>query len=654
MHKIYVTMTYDYNTMQIYVSELMRNRETAEVEFKSAKGGFPRSFWETYSAFANTHGGTIVLGVKEKDGLFSLNKLTDEEIEKLQKDFWSGVHNKNTINVCLLKNDEVEVAEIEGHKVILFHIPQAQRDQRPVHCTQDAFNGTFRRNYEGDYLCGTTEVRRMFADADITRPADGRILKNYSWDDIDMPSFEQYKRLFATAKPSHPWHALSNEDLMRRLGGYRKDRETGEEGFTLAGILMFGKYDSIIDQTCAPRFFPDYKEIPADTTTTRWIDRVCPDGTWEANLFQFYRRVLPKLQQVIPTPFRLEGNQRQDETPAHEALREAFANLCVHADYSEESSLIVNRYPHKIVFSNPGVMLISKQQFYQGGESVCRNTSLQQMFMMIGSAEKAGSGVDKILKGWETLNWKRPYPTEKSQPNKVDLVMPLESLLDENVLAELDRVFGKRIKALDSNGLIVLSMALTEELINNERLRDALALHPTDITHLLQRLCKEEFLTSTGHGRGTVYTLKVATSDEKVATLNGSWVAPPSGSWVVTPTEPRVITPEESKVATSERKDATSERKDATSVEKDATSVEKDATAERKDATSTSLRMSREKLKSEIISYCSEWRTAAEIASYLGKTKPYIRNRVLPQMSDVLQMRFSKENHPGQKYKVKD
>ncbi len=626
-------MTYDYTDMQISVSELMKNRETAEVEFKSAKGGIPKSFWETYSAFANTHGGTIVLGVKEKDGIFSLNDLTDEQVEKLQKDFWSGVHNKNTINQCLLKDSDVEVAEIEGKKVVLFYIPQAQRDQRPVHCAQDAFSGTFRRNYEGDYLCSNAEVRRMFADADITRPADGRILKNYSWDDIDLPSLEQYRRLFATAKPSHPWHALSNDELMRKLGGYRKDRESGEEGFTLAGLLMFGKYDSIIDQSCAPRFFPDYKEIPADTTTARWIDRVCPDGTWEANLFQFYRRVLPKLQQVIPTPFRLEGNQRQDETPAHEALREAFANLCVHADYSEESSLIVNRYPHKIVFSNPGVMLISKQQFYQGGESVCRNTSLQQMFMMIGSAEKAGSGVDKILKGWETLNWKRPYPTEKAQPNKVDLVMPLESLLDEKVLAELDRLLGKRIKALDSNGLIVLSMALTEDLINNERLRDALALHPTDITHLLQRLCKEEFLVSSGHGRGTVYTLKVATSDGKDATSNGSWVVNPSGSWVVNPTGSRVVSPERTKDATSDGKDATSDGKDATSI---------------------SLRMSKEELKSEIISYCSEWRTAAEIASYLGKTKSYIRNRVLPKMSDVLQMRFSKENHPGQKYKVKD
>ena len=625
-------MAYDFSSMQLYVSQIIKDRETAEIEYKSAKGGFPKNFWETYSAFANTHGGTIVLGVKEKDGIFTLNNLTDDDIDKLQKDFWSGVHNKNTINACLLKNDDVEVGEIEGHKVILFHIPQAQRDQRPIHCTQDAFNGTFRRNYEGDYLCGNAEVRRMFADADITRPADGRILKNYSWDDIDMPSFEQYRRLFATAKPSHPWHTLSNDELMRKLGGYRKDRETGEEGFTLAGILMFGKYDSIKDPTCAPKFFPDYKEIPADTSSTRWIDRIYPDGSWEANLFQFYRRVLPKLQQVIPTPFRLEGNQRKDETPAHESLREAFANLCVHADYSEESSLLVYRYPHRIVFSNPGVMLISKQQYYQGGESVCRNTSLQQMFMMIGSAEKAGSGVDKILKGWETLNWKRPYPIEKAQPNKVELVMPLESLLDESVLLELDKLFGKRLGQLDSNEKIAVSMALTERVINNERLRDTLSLHPADITHMLQHLCKEGFLASSGHGRGTVYMLNVATLGEKVATSEGK-VATPKESWVVTQTGSWVVTPTKSKVATSGEKVATSEGKVATPNPK---------------------RMSKEDMRKMIIDYCSEWRTVSEIADYMCRNKQYIRNKILPVMHDVLQMLFPKENHPGQKYKVRD
>ncbi|MBP5372418.1 MAG: putative DNA binding domain-containing protein [Bacteroidales bacterium] len=621
-------MQYDYNDMQIYVAELMRDRESTEVEFKSAKGGFPKSFWETYSAFANTHGGVIVLGVKEKDDTYTLNHLTNEEVDKLQKDFWSNVHNKNTINSCLLKSSDVQVAEIEDAKVILFYIPQAQREQRPIHCTLNAFNGTFRRNHEGDYLCSNAEVRRMFADADITRPADSRILKNYSWDDIDMPSFEQYRRLFATARPSHPWHTLSDEALMRKLGGYRKDRETGEEGFTQAGLLMFGKYDSIIDQSCAPHFFPDYKEIPDDTSITRWLDRICPDGTWEANLFQFYRRVLPKLQQVIPTPFQLEGNQRRDETPAHESIREAFANLCVHADYSEESSLLVNRYAHRIVFSNPGTMLISRQQYYQGGESICRNKSLQQMFMMIGSAEKAGSGVDKILKGWETLNWKRPYPIEKAQPNKVELIMPLESLLDEKVLSELCHIFGDKIKKREQSDIMALSLALTENVINNERIREVLAMHPADVTHLLQRLCKEDLLISFGHGRGTVYSLKDATLQDKGASSNP-------------------------KDATLQNKDASSDTRGATLLDKGASLDPKGATSQNKGATSISSRMSKKELRKAILAYCSEWRTAAEIALYLGKTKPYIRNKVLPQMSDVLQMLFTKENHPGQKYKVK-
>ena len=42
-------------------------KENSEVEYKSAAGGFPKAeFWRSFSALANTNGGTIVLGVKEK------------------------------------------------------------------------------------------------------------------------------------------------------------------------------------------------------------------------------------------------------------------------------------------------------------------------------------------------------------------------------------------------------------------------------------------------------------------------------------------------------------------------------------------------------------------------------------------------------------
>lgn len=235
---------------------------------------------------------------------------------------------------------------------------------------------------------------------------------------------------------------------------------------------------------------------------------------------------MPKLQEVIPTPFRLENNQRIDETLAHESLREALTNLCIHADYSEESSLLVYRHSHYLLFSNPGTMLVTPKQFYSGGESVCRNTNLQTMFMLLGSADKAGSGGDKIIKGWDSTGWMRPYISEKSQPNKVELLMPLESLMDERILQKLHKLFGDRFVGLNRHERMVLALALTENKINHERLPRAIPLHPTDITHILQSLTRLGMLVSDGYGRGTTYRLSGGQDEETLQanreTLQGS------------------------------------------------------------------------------------------------------------------------------------
>lgn len=63
------------------IAKSLNLKEGTEEEYKSAKGGFPGSFWETFSAFANSQGGVIVLGVKEKKGKFTPDGLTQEQID---------------------------------------------------------------------------------------------------------------------------------------------------------------------------------------------------------------------------------------------------------------------------------------------------------------------------------------------------------------------------------------------------------------------------------------------------------------------------------------------------------------------------------------------------------------------------------------------
>ena len=594
------------------IYKLLNIGENEEIEFKHAKGGFPKELWPTYSAFANTHGGMIVLGVKEDtDGRLSLSRLSREEVEKLKMTFWSLVQSRETISHCLQTNDDVQIVDVQGSFVLTIHVPQALREQRPVYYKRVADEGTYRRNDSGDFLCTAAEIRRMMADADLSRPADGRILKGFTWEDIDLPSFEQYRRLFATVRPDHPWITEDNEGLMRKLGAYRKDRETGEEGFTLAGLLMFGT--SIAIKDCAPHFFPDYKEY--EPNADRWSNRICPDGTWEANLFQFYRRVLPRLQEALPTPFHLEDGQRQDHTLAHVALREAFANLCVHADYSEEASLKIDKYPNRIVFSNPGVLLITRDQFFRGGESVCRNTSLQQMFMMMGAVEKAGSGVDKILRGWQALHWKTPYPEERFRPNKVELVMPLELLFDPQVLKELKRGLGDTFDSMDEYDRILLITAFTEGVVNHQVLSKKLPLHRTDITDKLQKLCQAGVLIAEGHGRGCVYRLKALRLQAKGA---------------------KVASSEEERLQAKGAKVASSEEERLQAIPK---------------------KLSIQKREQLILAYCGDvWRTVQDITIYLGRKKDYLRNKVLPQLTESgkLEMRFpDTPNHPNQQYKAK-
>lgn len=416
-------------TFVSYIKKLCNAKEGIEIEFKSAKGGFPGSFWESFSAFANTNGGLIVLGVKQQGQDFIPDGLDEKTAMSFKKRFWDCAHNKTCVSMPLLvDNDVTDVIMDDGSHILIFQIPRAHFSQRPIYLTQNPFGNVFKRNHEGDYRCTDEEVRLMFSDANHSNcPADARILNNFTIEnDIDAPSLKAYRNLFDLRQSDHPWSQLDDKQFLERIGGYRIDTSTAEEGLTFAGMLMFGKSERITDSECAPWYFVDYRERMDADPQIRWTDRIIPDGTWEANLFQFFFRVLPRIQQPLPVPFILEGNGRVDETYAHKSVREALVNSIIHAVWNQKGNLVIERTPTMLLFSNPGNMLISIESFYKDGQSECRNPNLQKMFLMMGRGERAGSGAETILKGWRENNWLKPKIKEMVQPDRVELRLQFE------------------------------------------------------------------------------------------------------------------------------------------------------------------------------------------------------------------------------------
>ena len=364
---------YEYEDLQPVLEQLLADKESSDLEFKSAKGGFPHSFWETYSSLANTDGGAIVFGIKEKDDQFYLDGVTEEQAKKYEKDFFNRMHSKESVNIPLLKENDVQTVKFDGVYFLFFYIPRVDRSLRPVYCGLDPYTGTYRR-------------------------------------DLD-----------------------------------------------------------------------------------------------------------------------------------------------------------------------------------------CRNKYLQTMFTFLGSAEKAGSGVDKIIRGWEELNWKRPYLVEKKRPNKVVLTLSMESLLDESVKEGLSKLYGDRIADISQEQLLTLALAYSEEEITNERLQYALNMHKADITKMLGQMCAAHLLESSGHGRGTkyhVYGLNIGLQDANIGLQDTNIGLPKK-------------------------------------------------------------RYSKEEMKNLIVTYCNDWRTAEEIAIYVGRKFMYIRDIVLPQLSDVIEKMYDIPHHPRQKYRAK-
>jgi predicted HTH transcriptional regulator len=418
----------------IDLTKLTKYRENNTLEVKKAEKGLPASLWETYSAFANTNGGVMLLGVSE-DAKGNLAITGVKKPEAMLQDFWNTLNNQNKISLNILQTRHAAIEEVEGKKIIVIEVPRAERQDKPVYINDD-LRQSFRRNHSGDYRCKMPAIKAMLRDA-ANATQDMVVLDKMDLQVFDYGTVRKYRNAFNINHIQHIWSDYDDETFLLKLGALGRSEENRKLCPTGAGLVMFGYEHEILREY--PQYFLDYQEHFDESI--RWTDRfISSSGEWSGNIYDFYGMAYNKLilNPCFKTPFRMEGIYRVDDTPVRKALREALANCLINADYYGEGGIVIKNYKDKITIENPGILRLTVEEAVSGGFSTPRNGILMKMFNLIDVGERAGSGIPKVWKAWQDEGWRTPKLTEGLESlERTTLVLPVKKIPIKNADNEM-------------------------------------------------------------------------------------------------------------------------------------------------------------------------------------------------------------------------
>ena len=493
------------------IEDLRDRTEGWEFEAKLARGQdgqgkVPMSLWETYSAMANTQGGFILLGARENRDR-SLQFVGIPQIEKVERDLWTQAEDPKKVSVNLLRREDVNRVEIEGASLLLIHISKAARQQRPVYLNDDWQTRTYIRVGEGDKRLDEPRARRMMLDRDELQ--DDRLLRGFDSSDLHPQSVRRYRELLAARNASHPFLNAEGDAFLEKIGALRRDRDHGGPTLypTHAGMWVFGREERIVERF--PSWRMSYKELSSAPSGARdWVEYFSSDGSWNANLLQFYLKVIPRLYEGIKGTYTLsEAGQGGIQGQVRDALREAFVNMLIHADHHGNTGIKVIKSDAGYHFINSGLLLISEPLFWQGTHSVPRNAVTQRLFKLVGLCELEGSGGPLMRQAWRQADWRAPRVTQQFETGELSLFLPRESLFAPEDVGKLVATFGLSYTQQDELGRLVLVLAQTQSPISHADVMKMTSEHSRNVTMKIQELLRYGLLKAHGNNRAQTYTL---------------------------------------------------------------------------------------------------------------------------------------------------
>lgn len=411
----------------------LQRPEWSDAEFKEARSAVPKSAYEAVSAFANTAGGTIVFGVRDRGG--DVEIVGVDQVDKVQNEFLSTIRSGQKLSRSIEVTEDM--IEVEGKIILAFFVPESRRSQKPVYLDGNPARCFVRRGGSNE-RCRRTELGRFLRDA-AEDPYEGRVLDRLRAQEFfDSNSVRWYRSVFLDRNPGRH-QSFTDVEFLHEWGFVV---ECGDRlAPTRAAVLIFGRPRYV--RQVLPRPVIDCQFIGADSgewsPDRRWVDRVVV----EENLLQAWLALSERFARYAERPFSLDMQtlRRDDHPPDFVSFREAVINQLIHQDYGDcGRTARIQIYRDRTVFWNPGDAQASADELLDPTAKEVRNPLIVAAFRRIGLSEQAGTGVRAIFRNWRSLGNIPPVIHNDKACGAFELTLVRDQLLNEE-----ERLFQERL-----------------------------------------------------------------------------------------------------------------------------------------------------------------------------------------------------------------
>ena len=456
------------------IHRLIATGENETIEFKS---GFNTEVITTLNAFANTHGGIILIGVNDQGGIKGV-----ETGPETLKSWINEIKQKTHPSII----PDVFETDIEGKHIIILSIQQFPI--KPV-----AFQGRyFKRVKNSNHQLAVDEISMLHLQS-----------FNSSWDyytntlhTLSNISTQKVQRVIERLQSRGLTIDTDSTTFLKKKELIREDKLTN------ACFLLFTENDTVMTTIEMGRF----------KSSTNIVD----NARLQTDVVNEVEMVMNFIKKHINQAIILDGNIEniiQWQYPM-DAIREIILNMIIHRDYSMAFDSVIKIFDDKIEFFNPGKLpngLTINKLISNDYISTPKNKLIANLFKEMGWIEKYGSGIQRILQSFKAAQLPTPHFEEIAGGIRVTVFG--KSVVDNVTVGVVDSVVDSVVGSVVDNELKVLNLLKDNQKLSAKDLAKIIDLSPRTIQRHIRSLRTKKLIKRIGSDKSGYWEIITHTND---------------------------------------------------------------------------------------------------------------------------------------------